>query len=133
MARHNIENLRLPPDQYRVDKHTDDPSGCVRLETLVLARLEDKRRAQEAVAFLASGIGGRKLQRATKALLLYLRRAEIDHDRPLSAASRVDMRHWRIRVSGALWQQVTELGTCQSASKKDPLSACKRDPLRRAA
>lgn len=111
MARPSIEDLDLPGGQYRVDKNTDDPSGCVRFETAESARLEDNRRAQDAAAFLASGIGGRKLQRATKALLLYLKRAELDHDRPPSAASRVDMRHWRIRVSGALWQLVTELGT----------------------
>ncbi len=33
---------------------------------------------------------------------------------------------------GSFYRSKHEL-VCQSASKKDPLSACKRDPLRRAA
>lgn len=111
MAHQSIENLLPPKDQFRVDKHTEDPSGCPQLEMLVSAQLEDRRRANGLMAFIASEIGGRKLRRAAKALLLYLQGVEFDHDRPLSAASRVDIRHSRIRVSGALWQLVTELGT----------------------
>ena len=39
----------------------------------------------------------------------------------------------RIKLADVSAGEVRAFLQCQSASKKDPLSACKRDPLRRAA
>lgn len=111
MPRQSIKDVRLPPDRFRVDKNTDDPSGSVQFETKASAQLQDQLKRQAIEAVLASQIGGRKLKREAKTIALLFGAAAADAEQPPSAASSVDMRQWRIRVSGALWELVTELPT----------------------
>ena len=109
MARQSIEDLRLPPKKYRVDKYTEDPSGNIRLETAESAQLWDRRRCDDLRAIIASGVLSGKERREAQKLVAHYKLKGLGRAGPLSAASRIDMRQWRIRVSGWLWMLVADL------------------------
>lgn len=110
MPRQSIEDLGSPPAGFRVDLRTDDPSGVVKLETGQRCSSDDAGRVRRLQAFVASGKPDRKRRRQVKRLVRFLSN-DPGKSRRLSAASRVLMREWRIRVCGWLWALIDPLGT----------------------
>ncbi len=111
MPRHSIEDLGPPPPGFRVDERTDDPSGVIKFESLPACVEEDTRRQRAVQVGLARMVDGRRHQRGLELLQMALGAALAGTPQPLSAASRILMRDWRIRVCGWLWSLIDPLET----------------------
>lgn len=108
MPRLSIENLGSPPEPFRVDIRARDLARTVKFEKTEQCIDDDAKRVQLLTKAAASGVLKRKERQGAKQLVRFL--AECPESRPLSAASRVAMCEWRVRVTGWLWALVDPIG-----------------------
>jgi len=109
VPRQNVEELGPPPLPFRVDLRTANPDGVIRFETPSECVREDEWRAKMMEAGLRQKLGGRKVTRGARNLLAYLGAKLTGADDRPSAASRVAMRNWRVRVCSWLWSLIDPL------------------------
>lgn len=107
MPRLSIENLGSPPEPFRVDIRARDLARTVKFETIERCIGDDAKRVRLLTKAMASGMLKRKERRGAKQLVQFLGKSA--NGRPLSAASRVAMREWRVRVTGCLWALIDPL------------------------
>ncbi len=110
MSRANIEQLGPAPPRFRVDQRTDALDGLIKFEDEASCRAWDESRLAAIERRIASGTINRHDLRAAMKYASYLRNVLAGKKKRLSAASRVQMREWRIRISGHLWAHVDQLG-----------------------
>lgn len=111
MPRFSIEDLGPPPEPFRVDIRADYLNCTVRFETIEQCIANDATRVRMLMKAIASDVLKRKERQGAKRLLRFL--AECPDGRRLSAASRVAMREWRVRVTGWLWALINPLSPGQ--------------------
>lgn len=109
MPRQNIEDLGLPPHQYRVDLRTDDPCGIVKFEDSPACTKKNEQRIRKVEKAIRSGKLDRHERRKAAKLVKFLKRELKGKTVRLSAASRVGMRDFRIKTSGWLWSLIDPL------------------------
>jgi hypothetical protein len=110
MPRGNIEDIGPAPDGFRVDLRTDDPTGLVKFEDADSCKNEDALRvASLERAIETKQLSGKDLKRAAK-YIKFVKRVMAGKKRRVSAASRLQMLDWRIKVSGWLWWLIEPLG-----------------------
>lgn len=66
MPRHSVEDLGSPPRKFRVDRHTDDPSGIITFETVEDCLREDQRRLKALKTFALSAADAPARRRARR-------------------------------------------------------------------
>lgn len=111
MPRLSIEDLGPPPEPFRVDIRASDLPRTVKFEKIKQCIDDDAKRVQLLTKTAASGVLKRKERRGAKQLVRFL--AECPDRRPLSAASRVAMREWRVCMTGWLWALIDPLSPDQ--------------------
>jgi hypothetical protein len=109
MARASIEDLGPPPAGFEVDLRTDDPAGVVKFESEESCLKEDGLRISAVEKAIAARTLNRKNRKAAAKYIEFMEKVLAGEGRRLSAASRVKMREWRIKVSGWLWWLVEPL------------------------
>jgi hypothetical protein len=107
MPRFSIENLVSPPEPFRVDTRARDLARTVKFETIERCIGDDAKRVRLLTKAMANGALNRTERKRAKQLVRFL--DECPDSRPLSAASRVAMREWRVRVTGCLWALIDPL------------------------
>ncbi len=107
MSGRGIANLTLPPARFRVDQGLGKRRSG--FETPEHSREEDSRRTRRLRA-AAKKYPGMINAEAAKALANRLDPLGTGGDAPKSSASSVYMREQRIKIAGALWCLVKEVG-----------------------